>query len=178
MGYPSGVNTIPSPRYIVKGGKAMKRLLFISAIILSALTASPCLAGDILDDFSLTGLDGNIYDSETVEGRPLVVSVMAEWCTVCRRDSTELQKAYLSYKKRGVLFFGVFVKSDEQGIREFARANHLSFPVGEDSGIAEKLGAFSVPTTAFISKEGTMVKRHIGPVEYSRIIAGIEEILK
>jgi hypothetical protein len=77
-----------------------------------------------------------------------------------------------------VVFLGVFIQSKENQIRSFAESTHISFPVGLDGGIARKLRAVGVPTTFFISRDGSVAKRHVGVGSYSRIIMGVEEILR
>lgn len=89
-----------------------------------------------------------------------------------------MQKAYLSYKDKGVLFLGVFVEGDDAQIRRFIDTYHISFPVGRDNGIAKKLKVWAVPTTTFIAKGGKIIKKHFGATDYSRIILGVEELLR
>ncbi|UCE80211.1 MAG: TlpA family protein disulfide reductase [Nitrospiraceae bacterium] len=84
----------------------------------------------------------------------------------------------MSYKNRNVLILGVFVGSKERDIRHFIEKYHVTFPVGKDNGLAKKLGTRIIPTTVFIAKNGTIMKKYSGPADYSTIVLGIEEILK
>jgi hypothetical protein len=76
------------------------------------------------------------------------------------------------------VFLGVFIQSGEAQIRSFAEATHISFPVGLDEGIARKVRAVGVATTFFISRDGSIAKRHVGGGSYSKIIMAVEEILR
>ena len=49
------------------------------------------------------------------------------------------KKTYLAFRNKGVLFLGVFVISEEDKIKKFVEAYHLTFPVGKESGIATEL---------------------------------------
>jgi cytochrome c biogenesis protein CcmG/thiol:disulfide interchange protein DsbE len=90
-----------------------------------------------------------------------------------------LQKAYRAYQGQGVLFLGAFVLSKEQDIGKFARRHHLTFPVGRDTGIGVALGAVKgIPETIFIGRDGRIVRRHNGLIDYATLTAGIKELLR
>jgi peroxiredoxin len=152
-----------------------------SAYVLALLLVLPAgVAGaqDVMDDFTITSIDGKTIDSRSLRGTPMMINVMATWCGPCGREAQELQKAYLSYKDRGVVFLGIFVRSGDDEIRKFVEAHHITFPVGKDNGIARGLRATAIPTTVFISGDGRIVRRVFGPVDYSRIVLGLEQIIK
>ena len=89
-----------------------------------------------------------------------------------------MQKAYLAYQDQGVLFLGAFVLSEEKDISKFARQQHLTFPVGRDTGIAVALGAVKgIPETIFIGRNGRIFSRHSGATDYGALAAGIKELL-
>ncbi len=63
-------------------------------------------------------------------------------------------------------------------MRKFAETFKITFPVGRENGIAEKLGIKGIPVTVFIDKNGRIAKRHIGMINYEQLVANIEAILK
>ena len=93
-------------------------------------------------------------------------------------EAPELEKAYLSYKDKGVAFIWVFVMSKDQDIKEFAETYKLTFPVGKDNGIVNSLSVRGIPTALFINKDRKVVKKHHGVIDYSELVSGIEAILK
>ena len=92
-------------------------------------------------------------------------------------EAPALEKAYQSFKDKGVLFLGVFVKSKDKEIREFAETFHQTFPVGKDSGVAKALDIKGIPVTLFIDRDGRIVKRHRDIINYEELSIGIEELL-
>ena len=92
-------------------------------------------------------------------------------------EAPALEKAYQSFKDKGVLFLGVFVQSDDKEIREFAETYHQTFPVGKDTGTAEALDVKAIPVTLFIDKNGVIVKRHRNTIDYEELVTGIEMLL-
>ncbi len=63
---------------------------------------------------------------------------------MCKAEAPELQKAYLSYKDKGVLFIGVFTMSGDADIRKFAATYRLTFPVGKDNRLSRALGVMGI----------------------------------
>jgi thiol-disulfide isomerase/thioredoxin len=142
--------------------------IFILMLLISGANA------DILNNIKFMTIDGKTINTEKM---PVVVNIMATWCAACKHEAVELQKAYLSYKTKGVQFIGVFIKSSEEDIKEFIKKYHISFPVGIDNGIAKKIGATSIPVTLFITKDGKVAQKYFGPAGYSKIVLGIENAL-
>ena len=88
-----------------------------------------------------------------------------------------MEKAYQSFKDKGVLFLGVFVQSNDKEIRDFAETFHQTFPVGKDTGIAEALEVKAIPVTLFIDRSGRIIKRHRNVIDYEELATGIEKLL-
>jgi thiol-disulfide isomerase/thioredoxin len=105
---------------------------------------------------------------------------MATWCNPCKKEAPYFQKAYEEYGGKGVAFLAVFIGSSEKNIRKFTRKyGNLTFPVGKDtSGAAKQFGSAAIPITVYVSRDGTLRRKHFGPSDYGDIVEGIEEILK
>ena len=88
-----------------------------------------------------------------------------------------MEKAYQSFKDKGVLFLGVFVTSNDKEIREFAETFHQTFPVGKDTGTAEALNVKAIPVTLFIGRNGRIVERHRDTIDFDELVTGIEKLL-
>ena len=88
-----------------------------------------------------------------------------------------MQRAYLAYKDSGVVFLGIF-GSKEKEIKAFADKFHLTYPVGKENGIATILWVKAIPETLFIDREGRIIKRHSGTINYEELTAGINVLLK
>ncbi len=73
---------------------------------------------------------------------------------------------------------GAFAKSKEKEISTFAQKYQLTYPVGQENGIADALGASGIPETIFIARDGRIVQRIRAAVHYNELVAGIEEIIK
>ena len=86
--------------------------------------------------------------------------------------------AYKAYKDQGLIILNVFVGSKSKDIKEFAETFHLTFPVGEDNGMAETFKITGISATVFIGKDGEIKKRVKGSIDYKVLHAGIEQLLQ
>jgi peroxiredoxin len=154
--------------------KAVKICFFLIAVFFAVI---PAKAENVLRDFTLTTIDGNTINTEDFKGTPMLITIMADWCKMCREDAPKIQKAYLNFKDKGVLFLGVFMRSTENNIKRFVQSTNITFPVGRDNGITRQFSVFAVPVNVFITSEGKVVKKHFGPIHYADIVSGINKIL-
>ena len=68
--------------------------------------------------------------------------------------------------------------SKDEEIKQFVETYKITFPVGRDKEIAKMFGVRGLPTTVFITKNGKIVKRHIGIITREDLNSNIEAILK
>jgi peroxiredoxin len=163
------------------GRITMRSLRILLVLVFAALPCSGTAfaAGkDLPPDFTFTSLDGKMLDYAALKGSPVVMAVGAAWCPECRAEAPEMEKAFLAYKDKGVVFFGVFGNSSDDEIRDFVETYRLTFPVGRDSGIVEAFGVRVIPQTFIFAKDGTCVKRIMGTASYKEIVRYIEKSLE
>jgi thiol-disulfide isomerase/thioredoxin len=155
------------------------RWFFIICLSLCALVfcPGPVRAKDLPEDFAFVTIDGTTIDFKTVKGQPLVINIGASWCPECRNEAPAFQRAYLSYKDKGVFFIAVLGGSTDNDIKDFVQTYKLTFPVGKDNGLANAFGVRVVPQTFFFSRDGKLVKKIIGEAGYKELCTYIETIL-
>ena len=68
--------------------------------------------------------------------------------------------------------------SSDDDIRKFVETYKITFPVGKENGIAEKLGGRGIPLTVLLDRNGRIARRHIGMITYEDLVAYIEAVLK
>jgi peroxiredoxin len=153
-----------------------KFLLYATVLCLLLFSSATAEMGVQFNDVTTT--DGEVIAAKELNGSPVVLSIMAYWCPSCRAEAYELQKAYKTYRDTGVRFLALFIRSSDKGIKQFVERNGVTFPAGQDTGLARQLGVWSVPVTFIIARDGTVTKRYFGRISQSAIKRGIEEIQK
>lgn len=113
-------------------------------------------------------------------GAPVVLNFWASWCLACREEHPHLSAAADRYRDEGVRFFGVLYQDRPSGARRFIRElGGQSYPtlLDPDSRAAIDYGVYGVPETYFVSADGRVTHRHIGPVTPEVLRTRIDSLL-
>lgn len=94
------------------------------------------------------------------------------------KEAPDLQKAYLTYRSKGVFFLGVFTMGESQDVKKFVETYNITFPVGMDNKLARQFRVIGLPVTVFIARNGRIVKKHFGLITGDELKFNIEAILK
>ena len=165
-------------------------LLPLAALLVLALLAygfvldprsipSP-LVGRPAAPFTLAAFDGTPLALETLRGKVVVVNFWASWCNpACYDEAPVLERAWRTYRDRGVVVVGVDMQDTAEAAREFIRRFELTFPNGPDPGgkVAVEYGVYGVPETFFVDRAGTIRAKHVGAVTDEVIRATLERLL-
>jgi thiol-disulfide isomerase/thioredoxin len=129
-------------------------------------------------EFSLQTLDGKIMDYAALKGAPVVIVFGATWCPECRIEAPEVQKAYLAYKDKGVVFLGVYGGQNDKDVRQYAEECRITFPAGRDQGQAAYFSVRAIPSILYFASDGRLVKRTVGVTHFDQISAAIEKVIE
>jgi cytochrome c biogenesis protein CcmG/thiol:disulfide interchange protein DsbE len=158
----------------------------VVALLAFGLTRDPShipspLPGKPAPEFALQVLDAQ--DSirlADLRGQVVVLNFWASWCLACRDEHDDLVEIARRYAGRGVRVLGVvyndFSAPAVQWIRDMGGANYPSL-MDERTRVAIDYGVAKVPETFVIDRTGTVVLKHFGPIEATRLAAVIEPLL-
>jgi thiol-disulfide isomerase/thioredoxin len=149
-------------------------------------------ASDLPADFRIA-----LYQSEDVlggqvvkfselfaQGKPVVLSVWAGLCPVCRIEMPDLQEAYIEYEDR-VLVVGIDVGpfvglgSQEDG-RALIDDLDITYPAGTtpDSAILREYRVLGTPATYFFTPSGRVTDQWNGLLNGAQLRDKIDELLE
>ena len=101
-----------------------------------------------------------------LRGTPMVINVWAQWCGPCRAEAPFLAEAAGAYGER-VDFLGIDFADPRPDLAiTFADEAGWRYPqlVDADKSIAADLAIIGPPQTFFVSGDGRIVHRHVGPI--------------
>jgi cytochrome c biogenesis protein CcmG, thiol:disulfide interchange protein DsbE len=130
--------------------------------------------------FTLTAFDGNSVALESLRGKVVVVNFWASWCNpACYEEAPVLERAWRTYRERGVVVLGVDMQDTPEAAQEFIRRFGLTFPNAPDHGgkLAVEYGVYGVPETFFVDRAGTIRSKHVGAVTDEVIRGALERLL-
>jgi cytochrome c biogenesis protein CcmG/thiol:disulfide interchange protein DsbE len=83
------------------------------------------------------------------------------------------------YENNGVVYVGVDTQDTEPAALAFLTNFGVTYPTGIDAEntISRSYQSFDLPTTVFIDRQGTIVKRWIGAIPEQQLVGWIDEII-
>jgi cytochrome c biogenesis protein CcmG/thiol:disulfide interchange protein DsbE len=99
-------------------------------------------------------------------GQVVVLNFWASWCLECRVEHRTLSAVATAYEGRAKFFGVLYNDIAENGRQWISDMSGQSYPSLEDprSRTAIDYGLYGVPETFFISRDGRVAYKHIGPI--------------
>jgi peroxiredoxin len=160
------------------------RIGLAMALILSLALATTAAAGGKASDFTLKDIDGRNVSLSDYEGKVVIISFWATWCTPCKAEMPELHKLYKALKDQGLVVLSISTDEarNEPQVKGTARAGGYTFPVLLDPE-RSVFGQFSanpnLPVTVIIDQKGQIQDTHAGyePGDEVKLKAQVEALL-
>ena len=123
------------------------------------------LIGKMAPNFSYSTFDGKAVSLSSLQGKPLMVNFWGSWCVPCTDEAPVLAQVWQKYQNTGVQFVGIAIWDQADAAQKFAQTNGATWLNGVDGDgkIAIDFGVYGVPESFFISRDGTLVDRYVGP---------------
>lgn len=142
------------------------------ALIVGGLALSQGSGGaKAAKNFELPRLDSpGTVSLATYRGKPVVVNFFASWCVPCRQEMPALQ-AVAAKTDGKVTFLGVDHQDDKAGALKLLADTGVHYPTGYDpeGSVATSYGLLGMPTTLFISPDGRLLDKHLGPLTEDKL---------
>ena len=140
--------------------------------------------GSLAPDFALPRIaePGRLKLSDQ-RGKVVLVVFWASWCGPCRVEMPALDKAWLQYKGKDVVFLGISVDDDPLSAERFLQEVPIGFPSLIDTSGHVSGGEWrvsSLPTTVVLDRGGVVRSRHLGytPRQLQQSLNLIDDLLE
>ncbi len=164
----------------------------LSVLLLCAVWALPVAfaetpgevaVGGVLREATMHGLNGPDKNLSFFRGKPLLINVWASWCGPCRAEMKSLERlAWLKWAARFSVI-GISTDDDPEQAKALMKRTNSTISQFIDSQLVleNMLGASHLPVTVLVDKNGRVVRRMYGAMEWDsqeafRIIGAAFEI--
>lgn len=124
-------------------------------------------------------LSGDSLSLADLRGEVVVLNFWASWCVPCRAEHGVLRRVERAYGGDGVQVVGVVYQDGRDAAVRFMERLGGEWPSLVDPGsrIAIDFGVYGVPETYFISPDGTVARKHVGPVTWDMVRSTVDSLL-
>jgi len=139
------------------------------------------LNGELLNGELLSGSlpNGTTINLAQLQGKVVLLDFWASWCGPCRIEAPTLAQVYREYREKNVEFIGIDIWDGRQDALNHIERFSVPYPNGIDSNgiIAIDYGVKGIPEKIFISREGTVAKKFVGPISAQALRSVLDELL-
>jgi len=130
--------------------------------------AAPAL-GEAVPNFTLRDDTGKVVALGEFRGQIVVLNFWATWCPPCLEEMPSLNRLAERYQGKGLQIIGLSVDEDADAYAEFLAKNQISFLTLRDAAhnTSDRYGTFRFPETYIISREGRLLRKVIGPLDWT-----------
>ena len=120
-------------------------------------------AGQPLPDGNFSMLAGGLGSFADYRGAPLVVNFFASWCVPCVAEMPAFESVHQELGAE-VGFLGVNLRDGVADATALVERTGVTYDIARDPDgeLAGDLGVVAMPSTVFVSSDGTIVATHAG----------------
>jgi cytochrome c biogenesis protein CcmG, thiol:disulfide interchange protein DsbE len=170
-------------RWLTQHRAALAVALGCASLIAGLLMPNPdprvdrTRAGTPVPALSFADLEGRQLNLEDFQGRVLILNFFASWCAPCHTEAPILE-TWLETNPGRVQVLGVTLRDSRPNLEAFMTRYSLRFPVTmttKEADLARAFGVVGIPQTVFISRNGRVVSKVIGPLTPQTLEARVAE---
>jgi len=137
------------------------------------------LEGNVAPTFQLQTMDGDSIDLADLSGKAVVLNFWASWCIPCRQEHDVLKAAEATYDPEQALVLGIVYQDTEENARRFLAAlgGDWTQLLDPTQRTAIDYGVYGVPETFFISPDGQIAHKQVGPVTWSIVQSMLDSLI-
>src|SRR5262245_2920409 len=125
--------------------------------------------GDPAPDFFIKDEAGQRISLNDYRGKLVFLHFWATWCQPCAEEAPVIDALRKNLQHRNFQVVMISLDTGWSVVKEFTQQHNVGFPVYLDPGrqVADLYGVYALPVTFLIDRNGVIVKRILGPNDWS-----------
>ena len=117
---------------------------------------------------SFKDIHGKTVSLANLKGKVVVMNFWATWCPPCIKELPSLQKLSTELaNEKDIVFMAIEVDQDIEKAAQFMAKNKYTLPLFTlDSQLPEELASNSIPVTVILAKNGDIVGKQVGMMDF------------
>lgn len=152
------------------------------ALIFTLLSTVVAQAATPMPSFSLASVrDGKIIESDSFNGKVLLLTFFAIWCPPCAEEVPVLVKLHKELADAGFSVVGLSVdQTGPDSVAKFVESQEINYPVllAEARTTQDFGGVYGIPVAFLVNKSGNVVKKYTGYVQHEILERDIRSLLE
>jgi peroxiredoxin len=130
-------------------------------------------------DFTLQDMNGASVRLADYKGKVILLNFWATWCGPCKLEIPEFVHTYAANKDKGFVILGVSIDDTPEQLRAFATEYKMNYPsLLLVDKLEEAYGPlYGVPISVFIGRDGSICRKHMGPLTKEQLEQELEALL-
>lgn len=130
-------------------------------------------------DLTLKDMNGASVRLADYKGKVILLNFWGTWCPPCQAEIPDLIKAYEAHRDAGFVVLGMTIDDTAEDMRAYAAARKVTYPLlMMQDDVEQAYGPIvGVPMSFFIARDGSICKKHFGPVTYDQVEREIKALL-
>lgn len=119
------------------------------------------------------------FKLETLKGKVVLVNFWASWCAPCLKEIPDFIKVRDAYHEKGFEIVGISTDDTPEQLRDFAAKYKTNYPLLQVTAEAEESfgPVFGLPTSILVARDGSVCKRHFGPMSKEQLEQELKSLL-
>lgn len=142
-------------------------------------TKAQTIIGKKAPDFTLTAIDGQIYQLQDLQGKIVILFGMAGWCGECLPEGQALSQIQSTYQGKVQPIGVAFTKGDNNTLlEEYKQTGKVTIPLAVDTdNVGQKYNLTQLDTTYIINKQGVVVYKSEQSMSYQQLQQQLQTVL-
>lgn len=117
---------------------------------------------------SFKNINGETVSVSDLKGKVVIMNFWATWCPPCIAEMPSLQKLHEDLQsEKDIVFMAIEVDQNIEKAAKFMAKNKYSLPLYTvDSDLPEELHTNSIPMTVILAKNGDIVGKQVGMMDF------------